>query len=227
MSLTQYCIDTPCDQQDPIVEMNGFSTGRCKLPNTADPMYVPVYVPPACPDTRNYGPRRNELYTPSNPSLSMPLSSSEYLRRRIRNGNRPLSNSFLVQTAADTGKYRRVEWTGAGTSVLPSTSDGIDLKPYISQATVPPVTGTMGTALDAGLTTLTRMAIAARGSRSGHDVDGTRFDSLNTWRRMGKAIISNPGGYGAFKEACIACDLKGTSLSVVVGQTACTCVAPK
>ena len=224
MSLTQYCIETPCEQDDPIIVMNGFTTGRCKLPNTADPMYVPVYVPPACPDTRNYGPRRNELYTPSNPSLSTPLSSSEYLRRRLKNGNRPLSKSYLVQTSADTGIYRRVEWTGSGTSVLPSTADGIDLTPYISKATVP---AAMPGAVDAGMTTLTRMAIAARGSRSAHDVGGTRFDSLNTWRRMGKAIISNPGGYGAFNEACIACDLSGTSLNVIVGQTKCTCDGPK
>lgn len=226
-SFNHHCIDHPCDQDDPITAMNGFSTGRCKVRNTANPMYVPVYVPRACPDVRNYGPRRNELYCPSNPSLSTPLSSSEYLRRRIRNGNRPLGNSFLVQTSADTGKYRRVIWTSAGTSYLESTADGIDLKPYISQATVPPVTGTMAASLDAGMTTLSRMAIAARGSRSGHDIGGTRFDSLNTWRRMGRAIISNPGGYGAFNEACIACDLSGTSLSVIVGQTSCTCVDPK
>jgi outer membrane protein assembly factor BamB len=43
---------------------------------------------------------------------------------------------------------------------------------------------------------------------------------------MGKAIISNPAGFGGFNQACIACDLTGTAATVTVGQFQCTCKGP-
>ena len=217
MELFQYGIFDLCVQDDPITEENGQATGRCKIPNVRNPAYVPVYIPKnTCPDPVNYDPRRNERVCKSNPSNSLPLSNEEYLLRRIRNGNRPLSNSYLLQTDADTGKYRTTIWTAAGTSNQPSTSKGIDLGVL---PTAPPVTGTGGTALDASTLTQMRMAIAGRGSFSPLDVNNRRFDSITTIRRMGLAIISNPGN----TQPCISCDLSGTSASIIVGQYKCTC----
>lgn len=227
MELHQYDIYVPCDFEDPITELNGQATGRCKLPNTSNPAYVPIYRPKnTCPDPVNNDPRRNETYCKPKPSLSQPLSSDEYLRKRLQNGNRPLSNSYLLQTNADTGIYRKTNWTAAGTSIQPSTAKGIDLGLPLP-LTAPPVTGTNGTAIDAGLLTMSRMAVAARGTLSALDGNGKRFDSFATLRRMGQAIISNPSGFGGFNQACIECDLSGTSPSVVVGQFKCTCDGPK
>jgi len=227
MELHQYDIYVPCDFEDPITELNGQATGRCKLPNTSNPAYVPIYTPKnTCPDPVNNDPRRNEVYCKPNPSLSQPLSSDEYLRKRLLNGNRPLSNSYLLQTNADTGIYRKTNWTEAGTSIQPSTAKGIDLGLPLPLS-APPVTGTNGTAIDSGLLTTARMAVAARGTLSALDGNGKRFDSFATLRRMGQAIISNPSGFGGFNQPCIECDLSGTSPSVVVGQFKCTCEGPK
>jgi len=142
------------------------------------------------------------------------LSNEEYLRKKLRNGNRPLSNSFLLQTSADTGKYRTTVWTEAGTSEQPSTSKGIDLGVL---PTVVPVTGTKGTALDASTTTEIRLAKAGRGSFSPYDINGRKFSSTTTLRRMGLAIMSNPGS----TQPCLSCDLIGTLAYVHVGP--CTC----
>jgi len=226
MDLHQYDIFEQCTQEDPITELLGSQIGRAKLPNTANPLYVPKYIPSkTCPDPINYGPRRGERYCKPNPSLSLPLSNEEYLRRKLANGGRPLSNSYLLQTAADTGKYRRTVWTEAGTSRQQSTAAGIDLS-FLQLPTAPPVTGTLATAMDSGTLTMMRMAVAARGTLSLHDNNGKRFDSHNTLRHMGLAIISNPKGFGGFNQACVACDLSGTSLSTVIGQFQCTCDGP-
>ncbi len=206
-----------CVQEDPISE-TGQSIGRCKIPNKASPAYVPIYVPKNnCPDKVNTDPRRFERVCKSNPSLSLPLSNEEYLRKKMANGNSPLSNSYLVQTSANTGIYRRTTWTQAGTKYDESIYDGFNLKSV--QSLAPPVTGTGGRALDAGTLTQIRMAIAGRGSFSPHDKNGKRYDSITSLRRMGLAIMSNPGN----TQPCISCDLSGTSLSVVIGQHACTC----
>jgi len=217
MDLQQYGIFELCTQEDPITAENGQAFGRCKQPNASNPAYVPIYVPKnACPDPVNCDPRQNERVCPVNPSRSLPLSNDEYLRKKIRNGGRPLSNSYLLQTNADTGKYRTTIWTEAGTSYKPSTSKGIDLGVL---PTAPPVTGTGGTALDAGTLTQIRMAIAGRGSFSPLDLNGRRFENITTIRRMGLAIISNPGN----TQPCISCDLSGTSASVIIGPHQCTC----
>ena len=225
MDLHYYCIFKPCDQDDPITELNGVPTGRCKLPNVANPQYVPIYQPKnCCPDPINTDPRRNEMYCTSNPSKSLPLSNSEYLRKLIKNGGRPLSNSYLLQTDPSSGIYRTTTWTEAGTSNLVSADDRVDIG-VIPRA--PPVTGTLGTAIDAGTLTQIRMAIGARGSISALDSNNRRFGSNTTLRRMGLAIASNPSGFGGFEEPCIACDLSGTSASVIAGQFKCTCDSVK
>lgn len=206
-----------CIQEDPITE-TGQSIGRCKIPNTANPAYVPIYVPKnKCPDPINTNPRRFELVCKSNPSRSLPLSNEEYLRKKMSNGNSPLSNSYLLQTNANTGIYRTTTWTQAGNKYDESIYDGFNLKSV--QSLAPPVTGTGGRALDAGTLTQIRMAIAGRGSFSPHDKNGKRYDSITSLRRMGLAIMSNPGN----TQPCIPCDLSGTSLSVVIGQHTCTC----
>ena len=241
MEYPNYDIVDPCDCEEtdlsgnylcgckpPITQMNGYTFGRCKQPNSSNPLYVPIYVPKnTCPDPVNIDPRRNETYCKPNPSLSVPLSNEEYMRKKLLNGGRALSNSKLLQTSSTTGKYRTTFWNSAGgTSNQPSDSDAKNLRlPF--PPTAPPVTGTMGSAIDASTLTFTRMAAAARGTLSALDGNGKRFDSFATLRRMGKAIISNPGGYGGFNEPCISCDLSGTSASVIVGQFQCTCEGPE
>lgn len=217
MDLHYFGIFDQCVQEDPVSQLNGQATGHCKLPNQANPEYVPIYKPKnQCPDPVNYNPRRNEQYCKPNPSRSLPLSSDEYLRKLLRNGGRPLSNSYILQSDPSTGVYRTTEWTAAGTSKLPSTAEGTNIGPIIS---APPVTGTGGTALDAGTLTQERMLFAARGSISA--LDSSRDSSKTTFRRMGLAIAS--GGACGFEEPCIPCDFAGTSASVVVGQFKCTC----
>lgn len=210
MDLYQYCIVDPCFQEDPIVEILSQQIGRCKLPNVANPAYVSVYNPKnCCPDPVNYNPRRHEVICKSNPSNSLPLSNDEYLRLKLKNGNRPLSNSFLVQTNADTGKYRTVVWTGAGSSFKASTSKGKDLGVAVNAVAIK--------AVDSTTLTQSRIAVAASGSLSALDVNGRKFDSTTTLRRMGLAIMSNPGS----TQPCLSCDLHGTSASVHAGP--CTC----
>jgi outer membrane protein assembly factor BamB len=241
MEYPNYNITDPCDCEESdlsgnyfcgckpaISQLNGQAFGRCKLPNSSNPLYVPIYVPKnTCPDPVNIDPRRNETYCKPNPSLSVPLSNEEYMRKKLLNGGRALSNSKLLQTSSTTGKYRTTLWNYAGgTSDQPSDSDAKNLRlPF--PPTAPPVTGTMGTAVDSSTLTFTRMAAAARGTLSALDGNGKRFDSFATLRRMGKAIISNPGGFGGFNEPCISCDLSGTSASVIVGQFKCTCEGPE
>jgi hypothetical protein len=226
MDLHQYDIFEQCTQEDPIVENTGQSIGRCKIPNTRDPKYVPIYVPKLVIPEPNCDPRRYEGYCKPVRVLSQPLSNDEYLRKKLLNGGRPLSKSYLLQTPASLGQYRTTLWTAAGTSYLPSNAYGEDLGIPLPLA-APPVTGTNGTAIDAGTLTQMRMAVAGRGDLSAHDSNGRRFGSTTTLRRMGKAIISNPAGFGGFNEACIACDLSGTSLNVTVGQFKCTCEGPE
>jgi len=219
MDLHYHGIFKLCEQEDPITELNGLSTGRCKLPNTANPAYVPVFKPKnCCPDQVNRKLRQTENYCKSNPSRSLPLSNSEYLRKLVKNGGRHLSKSYLLQTDPGIGIYRTTVWTEAGTSNLPSTVDGYDIGII---PTAPPVTGTMHTAIDADTLTQQRMIIAARGPIS--ELDKNRYSSNTTLRRMGLAIASNPSGFGGFEEPCIACDLSGTSASVITGQFKCTC----
>jgi hypothetical protein len=217
MSLYQYGIKNPCEnpcenqnqEEEPVIEILGQQIGRCKLPNVSNPAYVPVYKPKNCsPDPVNYDRRRHDVVCKSNPSNSLPLSNDEYLRLKLKNGNRSLSNSFLVQTSADTGKYRTVVWTGAGTSKQASASNGYDL------GVLKPVTAK---AVDSTTLTQSRIAVAASGSLSALDVNGRKFDSTTTLRRMGLAIMSNPGS----TQPCVSCDLHGTSASVYVGP--CTC----
>lgn len=225
MDLHQYNIFDQCTQEDPIVENTGQSIGRCKIPNTRDPKYVPVYVPKLVIPEPNCDPRRYEGYCKPVRVLSQPLSNDEYLRKKLLNGGRPLSKSYLLQTPASLGQYRTTLWTAAGTSYLPSNAYGEDLGIPLPPI-APPVTGTLGTAIDAGTLTQMRMAVAGRGEFSSYDLQGRRYDSSTTLRRMGKAIISNPAGFGGFNQACIACDLTGTAASVTVGQFQCTCKGP-
>lgn len=225
MDLHQYDIFEQCTQEDPIIENTGQSIGRCKIPNERDPKYVPIYVPKLVIPEPNCDPRRYEGYCKPARVLSQPLSNDEYLRKKLLNGGRPLSKSYLLQTPASLGQYRTTLWTAAGTSYQPSNAYGEDLGLPLPP-TAPPVTGTLGTAIDAGTLTQMRMAVAARGEFSSYDVNGRVNDSFTTIRRMGKAIISNPSGFGGFNQACIACELSGTAATVTVGQFQCTCEGP-
>ena len=222
MDLHQYDIFTQCVQGDPITELNGQATGRCKIITARNQAYVPVYIPKnTCPDSVNCDPKRFDRYCKPVLCRSLPLSNEEYLRKRLLNGNRPLSNSFVVQTAADTGKYRTTIWTSAGSTYIPSTADGTDLG-VILPTPAPPVTGTNGTAIDSGLLTDIRAAIAGRGTISALD-QGLRYDSFTTTRRKGLALITTLGPNCAFNQPCVLCDLSGTSASVIIGAFQCSC----
>jgi outer membrane protein assembly factor BamB len=93
--------------------------------------------------------------------------------------------------------------------------------------TAPSIKGTKTDVVDSGLLTFSRMAAGARGSFSPLDVKGPQYDSITSLKRMGRAIISNPSGFGGFNEPCIACDLSGTDPMVIVGQFKCECPSKK
>lgn len=223
MDLHHYDIYNQClQEEDPITQLNGQATGRCKIPTARNQAYVPVYIPKnTCPDSVNCDPKRFDRYCKPVLCRSLPLSNEEYLRKRLQNGNRPLSNSFVVQTAADTGKYRTTLWTSAGSTYVPSTADGTNLRVTLPTP-APPVTGTKGNAIDSGLLTDIRAAVAGRGTLSALD-QGLRGDSFTTTRRKGLALITTLGPNCGFNQQCVLCDLSGTSASVIIGAFQCSC----
>lgn len=189
--------------------------GKCTSHPAVSPLYVKQYNPVCCPDPVNNDPRRNEIYRPPTLCRSEPLSHSEYLRRLKANNNKPLSSpASLVQVGE--GAYKKTIWTE--TRPADGCCNGNDL-------VLPPVPAVHpgGHALDSGMLTEMRGAVAARGDVSKFD-QVNRTEDITTLRRQGLAIASDDSfaaPAGSTRTVCTTCGLEGTT-SVDPG-TGCQC----
>jgi len=173
---------------------------------------------PCCrPNADLVYPRPFTPYRPPVVSRSEPLSHHEYLRMKKANFQRPLSGN-VVQTNTPT-QYNTTIWTQLTTkdpTPKPSTS-----LPPIQTPPVPEV-NPGGHAIEAGMLTMMKGAVAARGTLSKYDTTN-RTEFNTTYRRQGLAIVRDPtfmAPAGGFRNLCTAdsgCVLEGTT-DVVPGN---------
>lgn len=195
--------DNGCVNPEP-AKLTG-NRGKCKT-ITRDPLYVPVYVPKCCPTPENLDPRRNEVYCPSPPSRSEPLSHQEYLRRLKANNNVPLSIAKTKQVTVGEGVYQRAIWTSAG--------DACSLGSDLVLPAVPPARGALY-AQDSGLLTEQRGAFAGRGTVSKFDKTN-HTAGITTLRKKGMAIAGDDSFMapaGSTRTLCEVCTLIGTNIN--------------
>lgn len=194
----------------------GVITKNCYSNSPIDPRYVKQYNPPRCPPPVNNDPRRNEIYRPPTLCRSEPLSHSEYLRRLKANNNKPLSSpASLVQVGS--GVYTRTIWTE--TRPAAGCCNGQDLVLPAVPAVHPG-----GHALESGMLTEMRGAVAARGDVSKFD-NTNRTEDVTTLRRQGLAIASDDSfaaPAGSIRNVCETCGLSGTT-DVDPGRPTCNC----
>ena len=153
--------------------------------------YIQPYIPKWCPPEPNTDPKRFELYCKPTLCRSEPLSNSEYLRLRAKNGGAALSTG--VQTQVGQGQYLRTIWTSASNNC---------------QTNVPlPAVHPGGHAADCGFITEATGAKAGRGTVSWYD-KVNRMASINTLKKKGYAIAA---------ETCSNCVTPGTISYVTPG----------
>jgi len=156
--------------------------------------YIQPYIPKWCPPEPNTNPKRFELYCKPTLCRSEPLSHSEYLRLRAKNGGCALSNSAPNKLGQDS--YLRTLWTSASDKC---------------QSNVPvPSVHPGGHATDCGFKTEAMGAKAGRGTVSWYD-KVNRMSSITTLKKKGYAIAS---------ETCSSCEMPGTTIYVTPG---CSC----
>lgn len=155
--------------------------------------YIPRYIPKWCPPAPNTDPKRFELYCKPTLCRSEPLSHSEYLRVRAKNGGQALSTGSALQVGQ--AQYTRTIWTNA--------SNGC-------QTNVPvPAVHPGGHARDTGFLIEAKGAFAGRGKTSW-------YDTVN--RTAATTILRNKGlAIAAADFDCSSCVIPGTTDYVTPG----------
>jgi len=195
----------------------------CRCPGWGGPLTaanIPHYVPKCCPTPTNNDPKQWSPYCKQTPSLSQPLSHYEYLKKKKANGFAPLSaKAALTQVGnvSSIGLYTTTIWTE-------TNNNGVCCPSTIAHMLVPAVYPG-GSAKDAGVTTTERKAFAGRGTTSVLDTTN-HIESITTLRRQGYAVAGDltfNAPAGGFRTPCATCTLAGTSNTVHIGQSGCTC----
>ncbi len=154
--------------------------------------YITPYIPKWCPPEPNNDPKRFELYCKPVPSKSEPLSHSEYLRLRAKNGGQSLSTGAVQQISE--GPYTKTIWTSASNNC--STNVPV---PFVHPS---------GYAKANGFLTEAKGAFASRGQISWYDTVN-RMASMTTLRKKGNAIAAG--------KSCSTCDISGAINYVTPG----------
>jgi hypothetical protein len=167
--------------------------GCCHRYKPSSNDYIKPYIPKWCPPEPNNDPKRFEKYCKPTLCRSEPLSHSEYLRLRAKNGGCSLSSGSVLQVGQ--GVYKKTIWTNA--------SNGCQTNMAV------PAVHPGGRAADAGYLIEAKGAFAGSGQTSWYDIVN-RTAHTTILRNKGLAIAATDYG-------CSPCGKVGTTKYVTPG----------